>query len=284
MEIYICQVSIAPIRSTASDKSEMVTQLLFGETVVLIEEKGTWCKVQCTWDNYIGWTDHKMLKLISHAELKRYKLNPTYCLELAQGIMAEDHFLPVVMGASLPEYDGMKLKLGDLNFTFSGQVVSPVEDAPVNLNLLLKVARKYLNAPYLWGGRSPFGIDCSGFTQIIFKMMGVKLLRDASQQVTQGESVDFVEESQLGDLAFFENKRGRIAHVGLLIGNRQIIHAHGKVRLDRIDHYGIYNDATKKYTHRLRVIKRVLDNPILPDMPIPNNVEEVVDENQMGLF
>jgi cell wall-associated NlpC family hydrolase len=116
----------------------------------------------------------------------------------------------------------------------------------------------YLNAPYLWGGVTPFGIDCSGFTQMVYKLNGYKLKRDASQQATQGEALSFIEESEAGDLAFFDNEEGKIIHVGIIMSDNYIIHASGKVRIDRIDHLGIYNVDTERHTHKLRVIKKIV--------------------------
>ncbi len=283
MEYNVCQVSVAPVRSNFSDRSEIVTQLLFGETVTILEKKGTWRKIRCSWDNYMGWTDHKLLRPISAAEFEAYKENPIYSLELAQAVMGEDHFVPIMMGSTLPSYDGLRLELGDLKFTFSGQVIEPGAKVPT-LELLLKLARKYLNAPYLWGGRSPFGIDCSGFSQIVFKMLGVKLLRDASQQVTQGRVIDFVEQAQPGDLAFFENKKKRIAHVGIVFPDNKIIHAHGKVRIDNLDHFGIYNEELGKYTHRLRVVKRMLPDEMPSGKDGVNSKSDKEVKNQIGLF
>ena len=121
-----------------------------------------------------------------------------------------------------------------------------------------EIAQSLLNVPYQWGGRSPMGMDCSGFTQVVFKILGKKLLRDAWQQAEQGVLVNFIEEIQPGDLVFFDNEEGRIIHVGIALANHKIIHASGCVRIDNLDHHGIYNTETRKYSHNLRIIKRVL--------------------------
>ena len=115
----------------------------------------------------------------------------------------------------------------------------------------------YLNAPYLWGGKTPFGIDCSGFTQMVYRLNGFKLMRDAYEQATQGNALSFIEESSPGDLAFFDNKEGNITHVGIIMENNHIIHAHGKVRIDRLDQTGIYNVDLRTHSHKLRVIKSI---------------------------
>jgi cell wall-associated NlpC family hydrolase len=124
--------------------------------------------------------------------------------------------------------------------------------------VLIDQALKYFNAPYLWGGRSPLGIDCSGFVQVIYKMVGYALPRDASQQVHCGTSLSFVEETKPGDLAFFDDEEGRIVHVGIIWEKHKIIHASGKVRIDNVDQFGIYNLETKRYTHQMRVMKRII--------------------------
>ena len=146
--------------------------------------------------------------------------------------------------------------IGEEKYVFEGQI-SNNNETP-NRKVILENAMMYLNSPYLWGGRSPFGIDCSGFVQMVFKAVGVKLLRDASQQATQGETISFLSEAQQGDIVFFDNEEQQIIHVGILLGNNKIIHASGKVRIDIIDHEGIYNVDTKKYTHKLRLIKKLV--------------------------
>ena len=154
---------------------------------------------------------------------------------------------PIILGSSL---NGLSL----LNHSHDGHIVmgkKPKEN-------IIETSFLYLNAPYLWGGKTPFGIDCSGFTQMVYKLNGYKLLRDASQQATQGEALSFIEESEPGDLAFFDNSEGIITHVGIIMKDNYIIHAHGKVRIDRLDHSGIYNVDKKIHTHKLRVIKKII--------------------------
>ena len=275
MRYGICPLSVIPVRSNSSDTSEMVSQLLFGETVEILEKKGSWTKVRCIWDNYIGWTDTKQIKLITPAEFDQYQEKFAYTLEMLQGAMTNGHYIPVTIGATLPNYDGVNFSMNGNSYTYSGQAVFPADIEP-NAELLIKIARRYLYAPYLWGGRSPLGIDCSGFTQVVFKIMGIKLPRDSKDQAGKGELIDFVEQGQAGDLAFFENRKGKITHVGILLEDRKIIHASGQVRIDKIDHFGIFNEETKKYTHKLRIVKRVL-----PLQPIaPKKVEE--DENEVS--
>ena len=240
----------------------MVSQILFGEPFEVVRVRKNWARIRCGWDNYEGWIDVKQYHDISEEEYIDTLNKPSYSLELVEPVMASDHFIPVLIGSNLPAYDGVNLRLNSTKYTYSGQVINPSESKD-NLNLLIKIVRKYLYAPYLWGGRSPFGIDCSGLVQSVFKMIGINLPRDAYQQVKEGELVSFVEEVQPGDLAFFQNDAGRVTHVGIMMDDQKIIHASGRVRIDRLDHYGIYNESTKKYSHQLRVIKR-----LLPDLRV----------------
>lgn len=281
MTYAVCPLSVIPIRSSASDKSEMVSQLLFGETVELMEQRGNWVKVRCLWDNYLGWTDRKQLKAISAEEIQLYQKNHALSLELFQGAMSQNYSLPITIGATLPRFDGLKFHLNGSSFTFSGQTIEPKANQQSS-KLLLKIARRYLYAPYLWGGRSPLGIDCSGFTQMAFKMIGIPVPRDAAQQVESGRLIDFIEQSQPGDLAFFENNKGRIIHVGILLPEQQIIHASGQVRIDRIDHFGIFNEELNKYTHKLRVVKRLLADEAQSE--VLSQQEEIGDPDQVVLF
>lgn len=255
----VCQLSIVPIRSKPADVSEIVSQLLFGESYTVLEKRRNWTKIECAYDGYIGWIAAKQTHFIKEKVYIDLQKACSYALELMDNAVTEDYFIPIAMGSNLPNYDGLNFKINGIRYTYQGQIINP-NDVKVTLDLIFKIARRYLYAPYLWGGRSPFGIDCSGFTQTVFKMVGIPLKRDASQQVHQGEVVDFYEEAQPGDLAFFDNSKGKITHVGLLLPENKIIHASGEVRIDSFDKKGIYNNDISKYTHQLRIVKRFFLN------------------------
>ena len=282
----VCQLSVVPVRANPSDVEEIVTQLLFGELVEILEAskaKKNWCKIRCDYDGYEGWMDIRQLRRIGEMDADMYRQNHAFCLDLTAILTNNNHFLPITMGAILPMFDGMNLQLGDKHYAFNGQAVQnkAIKATP---ELIIKFARRYLFAPYLWGGKSPFGIDCSGFTQTVFRMAGIRLRRDASQQVEQGRLVDFVDQTQAADLAFFENDKGKIIHVGIVLESNQIIHAAGQVRIDRLDHQGIYNEERNLYSHKLRLIKRFL--PDMPPKEVPSVSESIsdVEVNQMSIF
>ena len=254
----ICHLSVVPLRSSPADKAEMVSQLLFGELVEIIGKKGkNWRYVRGEWDGYKGWLDPKQIIPVEEELYLKYQENYAHTLELMTAALNGGDSIPLLLGSTLPNFDGISFEMGKKKYTFSGQVIFPDEFTPTP-DLIYKIAKRYMNAPYQWGGRSPFGIDCSGLTQNVFKIIGIKLPRDSSQQAKFGDVVDFVENAKTGDLAFFENKSGRITHVGIIAPDQTIIHASGKVRKDILDHQGIYNKEIKKYTHKLRIIKRIV--------------------------
>ena len=245
----ICNLSTVPIRLESSDKSELVSQLLYGDHFKILEQRKSWSKIRVAFDNYEGWVDNKQyieIDKVQYEFLEAEKSNTSK--DLVEFIQDSNHQLhAIIIGSSL---NGLSI----LNHTFDGHAMKGISSK----SNIVPSSFLYLNSPYLWGGKTPFGIDCSGFTQMVYKINGYKLLRDASQQATQGEALSFIEESEPGDLAFFDNNEGHIIHVGIIMADNYIIHAHGKVRIDRLDNFGIYNVDKKTHTHRLRVIKKII--------------------------
>lgn len=250
----ICNLAIVPMRAESSDKSEIVSQVLFGEHFEVLEQKGAWARVKLQYDGYEGWIDTKQFQIISATDFAQLSSDPIILSgDLIEYVTAQDNYLlPIPIGASLSFLNHQDINVQ--GFDFEGLKTSGVKPK----QNIVETAFLYMNAPYLWGGKTPFGIDCSGFTQMCYKLNGYKLLRDASQQATQGEPLSFIEESEPGDLAFFDNEEGRITHVGIIMENNYIIHASGKVRIDRLDHLGIYNAEANRHTHKLRVIKKYI--------------------------
>jgi len=238
----------------------MVTQLLFGEHFEVLEEKKSWTLIRITYDSYECWIDKKQfLLLASEKGLSDSSTGVTTdILQLAEHESGAMISLP--LGSSLPNFKENSFTLGKEKYSFEGEATFPFAKKKVlpNGEDLGGASKWYLNTPYLWGGRSPFGLDCSGLTQIVFKLNGIKLKRDAWQQAEEGKTLSFVEEAKTGDLAFFDNEEGKIVHVGIILDKGKIIHASGKVRIDKLDHHGIYNEELKRYSHKLRVIKRFL--------------------------
>jgi hypothetical protein len=250
----ICNLSIIPLRIEPSDKSEIVSQVLFGEHFEILELFKQWSKIKMQFDGYEGWVDSKQYQVISETDFNQLS-NDSIILnsDLIEYIVTPDNLLlPIPLGSSLSFLNHNEINIA--NFNFEGTKISGVKPKECIIN----TSFMFLNAPYLWGGKTPFGIDCSGFTQMVYKLNGYKLLRDASQQSTQGEALSFIEESEPGDLAFFDNEEGKIIHVGIIMEDNYIIHASGKVRIDRLDHLGIYNAEVNKHTHKLRVIKKII--------------------------
>lgn len=249
MQFGICNLSILPLRLEPSDTSELVSQVLYGDIFKVLEQRKQWSKIRLAYDKYEGWIDNKQYLEITEDSYKNLNLETLkLSSDLVEFVQDENQLLnTIVLGSTL---NGLSL----LNHTFEGIYVEKQNPK----SEIISTAFKYLNSPYLWGGKTPFGIDCSGFTQMVYKLNGYKLLRDASQQASQGEALSFIEESEPGDLAFFDNNEGVITHVGIIMKDNYIIHAHGKVRIDRLDHSGIYNSDKRMHTHKLRVIKKII--------------------------
>ncbi len=246
-----CKVSIGPLRAIAQDSAEMISQLIFGEVVELLESNKQWRKVRSFVDQYEGWIDEKLLAPLSEKETKKWlnEQSVLYNPHLNLGSSKGDIIL--TKGAFIPETKkGEIFNIGPYEFWL-------LEESLTIPNDITSIAKSYLNAPYLWGGKTLFGIDCSGFTQGVYRFKNYTLPRDAYQQADDGRNIE-LEESEIGDLAFFVNTENKIIHVGMLLENRQIIHAHGSVRIDSLDTHGIYNAELDKYSHQLSCIKRYL--------------------------
>ena len=253
MEYGICNLAVIPLRAEPSDRSEQVSQVLFGETFEILEWKERWVKIITTYDDYEGWIGRLQFTMLGHVAYKSLKQNPgpfTYRAVTQAWKKPDNSVLYLPVGSSLVFLKGTTCQIGDEKFEIIGEI-GETEKLDIT-------AKSFLNTPYLWGGRTHYGIDCSGFTQTVFKLQGMHLRRDAWMQAEQGETIDLLAEAKLGDLAFFDNAEGKITHVGIMLNNEQIIHASGRVKIDCMDSYGIYSDELKRNTHKLRIIKRVI--------------------------
>jgi len=253
MERFICENVFVPLRSAPSHKSEMLSQVLFGEKYTVVEKSGSWLKIKTLFDNYSGWTDidHQQYTVdegiscghVLNRSLLCYKNDKTKMV-LEAGCEVFD-----------PDFDDKFFAIGKniYNTTpdFNKNYISTNDSLP-------DIAMKFINSPYIWGGRIPSGIDCSGLTQLAYKIYNIPIPRNAAVQAEEGTRVDFIDEAAPGDLAFFDNGKGVITHVGMIISRGLIIHASGRVRIDSVDHQGIYKNEINGYSHNLRTIRRII--------------------------
>lgn len=250
-----CNLSVIPLRAEASDKSEILSQLIFGDEFEIIDLKDNWAFIRTCFDDYEGWIDPKQLTLIKgpyQGEAGVSILGLKAFHEVVK--LSTNETLRLPAGAVLPTIDREIFTLGNEQYKIEDCLV--IDTTETFEQAITASAKFFLHSPYLWGGKTVFGIDCSGFTQIVFRMLGKKLKRDAWQQAEQGETVNFLQEARAGDLAFFDNEEGRVTHVGIMLDDQHIIHASGRVKIDPIDGQGIYSLDLKKHTHKLRIIKR----------------------------
>lgn len=253
MERYICENVFVPLRAAPTHKSEMLSQLLFGEKYTVCDRSGSWLKIKTLFDNYNGWIDIDHLQCsvdegiscghVLNRSLLCYKNDKTKMV-LEAGCEIFD-----------PDFEDKVFKIGNNIYTtspeFSNSFISTDDSLP-------DIAMKFINSPYIWGGRIPSGIDCSGLTQLAYKIFSIPISRDASDQAEEGTIIDFINDAIPGDLAFFGNGKGRISHVGMIISKGLVIHASGRVRIDPVDHQGIFKNEINGYSHNLRTIRRIL--------------------------
>jgi gamma-D-glutamyl-L-lysine dipeptidyl-peptidase len=258
IEFGVCRLSVVSARKEPDDTAEQVTQLLFGDHYEVIEltKDKKWLKVRINFDQYTGWIDARQHQPISkeyydHINNAEFKITT----DITASLLYNKSPLMILMGSIIPISSAELFKMEE-QFAFNGEAKNLGQKR--EFEFLRTIAQKYLNAPYQWGGKSPFGIDCSGLTQMVFKIAGYKLPRDAWQQATQGKAIATTGEAGPGDLAFFQNSEGKIIHTGILLGPDKIVHASGKVRIDHLYEEGILNADTKIYTHRLSHIRRIL--------------------------
>ena len=254
MKYGLSNLSIVPMRAEATDLSEMVNQILFGEQYKIIESRKKFSKIRLSHDKYEGWICNKQLFEIEKADYDNLLSSEKNCTTDVLDIIKSDSFQTIVMGSVLPEIQDSIFRFNNTDYTFEGLTTNVKQEK----GMLIENAMMYLNSPYLWGGRTPFGIDCSGLSQMVYRLNGIDIPRDADKQAEVGTTLSFVEESEPGDLAFFDNEEGNIVHVGIVLENNYIIHASGKVRIDKIDQQGIFNTHIGNHTHKLRLIKKII--------------------------
>ncbi len=252
METFICENVFVPLRSGPSHRSEMLSQVLFGEKYIVIGQTGHWIKVKTLFDNYSGWLD------ISHLQNTEDSGNSSGKVLQKSLLCYKSDMTRLVLEAGCeiynPDFRKKTFSLGKYTYItgtdFGEGHIAAIES-------IADTAMRFINSPYIWGGRIPSGIDCSGFTQLVYKLQGTAIPRDSCEQAEAGEMVSFLDETVPGDLVLFDDERGNISHVGMILSRGLVIHASGRVRIDSIDNQGIYKNEIHGYSHKLRTIRRI---------------------------
>ncbi len=253
MDQFICENVFVPLRSGPSHKTEMLSQVLFGEKYRVIDRSGCWMKIETVFDNYTGWIDMDHLQSTEYTgATDKHVLNRSLLC-----FRNDNTKLVLEAGCEIynPDFENKTFMAGNDLFRttdeFSSNYVT-VNDS------LADTAMKFINSPYIWGGRIPSGIDCSGFTQLVYKIHGIDIPRDSWQQAEAGRAIDFIDTAEPGDLVLFDNERKKFCHVGMILSRGLVIHASGRVRIDSIDHQGIFKAEINGYSHKLRTIRRII--------------------------
>ncbi len=248
--------SAAPLRRRPDHRKEMVNQLLFGESMEVLKEKGPlWLKVRSLHDDYEGWITRTLVHFTE--EVPATTRSPIVATDLLNPILVGTKKMNIPFGSSLPQFENGKGRIGELEYSYEGTYRN-CDLQEKNIKNILELTQPWMQAPYLWGGRTVLGVDCSGFVQLMMKMIGIDMPRDAWQQAQVGEPIMKLKEAKAGDLAFFDNKED-IVHVGILLENNQIIHSSGQVRIDQIDKRSVINMETGARMQKLRAIRRILN-------------------------
>ena len=253
--------SIVPVRAEAREGSEQQTQMLFGELCSVLEEKPRWMRIKLESDGQEGWVDAKMICPMKPEEYasygNAYKSSAMVSYPMTYAVSENNgQTIPLTAGTRLTYYSNGRFEVLGVGFRIEpGMVIS--EPLEMNQENLLQAVRFFLNVPYLWGGKNAMGVDCSGFTQVVMSLFGRHLLRNASEQATQGIEVENLSLSQSGDLAFFDHDDGKISHVGIIIDSERIIHCSGRVKVEKLDSIGIFCAETGDYSHHLVRIRRI---------------------------
>ena len=257
----IALYSVIPVRAEAREGAEQNTQILFGETFDILETIPRWSRVRLDSDGQEGWVDAKMVASMTEDEYaaysKAYQQAAMVAMPMTYAVSENNgQTIPLTAGTRLTNYANGRFEVLGVGFRIDPSMVS-TQAMELNQQHLQQAVRFFLNVPYLWGGKNALGMDCSGFTQVVMSLFGKHLLRNASEQVTQGQPVASLEQAQTGDLAFFDHEDGKISHVGIILSPDTIIHCSGRVKVEKLDEKGIYSAEQGTYTHHLATIRRV---------------------------
>lgn len=250
-----------PVRAEAREGAEQNTQMLFNELCTILEEQPRWVRIRLESDGQEGWVDAKMICPMKPEEYAQHqealKSAAMVAMPMAYAVSENNgQTIPLTAGTRLPHYEDGRFEVLGVAFRIDPTMVAP-QPLSLDLQTLQQTVRFFLNVPYLWGGKNALGMDCSGFTQVVMSLFGKTLLRNASEQATQGQAITHLSEAQAGDLVFFDHEDGRISHVGIVLDSERVIHCSGRVKVEKLDQTGIYSAEQGDYTHHLVQIRRV---------------------------